>query len=248
MTAKSSNASMKKCALLLLTSLLCAGRVFGQTNVYQIPLVSGYNTIANQVNQGGNTLNEVLTNPPFGASLQKWNTGLGAFDPQQNFNGGVWSDTSTMLPSTVTLKPGEGAFLFNPGAPTTLTFTGTANVPQLPLDPGCGTFYMLSRPTNGLGIYENITGLPPQDGTQVYVYDAAAQGDITQFIASYKRFTFCGGGWLPSQPVVGVGQSVFVRLPCFSLTNCLTVQNPNIFVTASNATQVNFAPAYSDNC
>jgi hypothetical protein len=213
-----------------------------------ITLVNGYNAIANQFNQGSNTLAEVLTNPPYGAFLEKWNAGTASFDPQQIFTNGMWIDTSTMLPSTTTLNPGEGAFLFNPREQTLLTFTGTANIPQLPLDPGCGQFLFLSRQTNGLGIYENITGQSPQDGAEIYVYNAALQGDPSQFFNNYIIYTFCGGGWLPCQPVVSVGQAVFVRLPCYSSVNCLTVQQSNILVTASTRTPVSFTPVYSDMC
>lgn len=239
---------MKKCALLLLAGLLCAGKAFGFVSGYQIALTTGYNAIANQLSQGGNTLQEVLTNAPAGATLQKWNAGTGTFGPPQVFTNGVWVDTSTLLPSTNTLAPGEGAFLYNPGGPVTLTFNGSATVPQFPLNLNCGTLYLLSRPTIGQGIYENTTGLSPQDGTQIFAYDPAAQGNIAAFATSYQIFTFCGGGWVPSQPVANLGQPFFVRLPCSGPTNCLTVQNSNILITASTPTQVSFAPVYSDLC
>ena len=142
---------MKKCALLLLAGLLCAGKVFGFVSGYQIPLTPGYNAIANQLNQGGNTLQEVLTNTPAGATLLKWNAFTGTFGPPQVFTNGVWRDISTLLPSTTTLAPGEGAFLYNPGGPAILTFNGSATVPQFPLNLDCGTLYLLSRPTDRAG-------------------------------------------------------------------------------------------------
>ena len=36
-------------------------------------------------------------------------------------------------PSTATLNPGEGAILYNPQSPYSLTFTGTPHVPVLPV-------------------------------------------------------------------------------------------------------------------
>src|ERR1700751_4343290 len=99
---------------------------------YTIPIPSGSSLIANHLDHGGNTLNEVLPGVANGTQIQKWNcTGYTAYT--KIAAGGA--------PAGGTLAPGEGAFIINNGAPFNLTFTGVPHVPVLPppLPCGCGT-------------------------------------------------------------------------------------------------------------
>src|SRR2546427_143068 len=84
---------------------------------------------------------------------------------------------------------GEGAFFNNvSGTPFNLVFTGTPHVPVLPAALPCGYGHtnVLSRQTNGIGTYENITGLAPQEGAQVQRWTGS----------SFAVYTFSNSAWL----------------------------------------------------
>lgn len=107
-----------------------------------------------------------------------------------------------------TLAPGEGAFSANFNAAAfTLTFTGALPVPVLPasLPCGCGELNMLSRHTLGTGTYENVTGMPPQEGSQVQRWNGAA------FVTN----TFSGGAWSLGAPtILNIGEAGLFLVPC----------------------------------
>src|ERR1044071_7321547 len=110
---------------------------------YTITIPAGSGLIANQLDNGGNTLNEVLPTAPPGSALIKWNAGTSGFSEYSKSRKGGWSPPAT-------LSPGEGAILYIPQSDYALTFTGTPHVPVLPV-----TFYpglnLLSRQTNDIG-------------------------------------------------------------------------------------------------
>src|SRR5207249_1545668 len=116
-------------------------------------LHAGCNLIANHLNIGGNSLNEVLPNAPGGSQLYKWNQVLNGYTTY-TYDGAVggWTPDD----GTGTLAPGEGAFICVPTA-VTFTLIGMPNVPVLPLSITCGNSYLLSRQTTGVGTFENIT-------------------------------------------------------------------------------------------
>src|ERR1035438_5488111 len=121
--------------------------------------------IANQLDQGGNTLDEVLPDVPAGTILSKWDCATQDYGTPYTFN----ERTLKWSPEGGTLVPGEGGVLFLNGAspdPYPLTFTGTPHTPVLPalLPCGCGAFSLLSRQTDDVGTYENITGRLAQEG------------------------------------------------------------------------------------
>src|SRR5208282_3461539 len=129
---------------------------------YTISLQAGLNLIANQLDDGSNTLNEVMPSVPDGSVLFKYNNSSGAWSiAAYSAASGSWQ------PSTLTLNPGEGAFF---QAPTNyhLTFRGAPPVPVLPVTIPSGSVYLLSRQTNDVGNYTHIVGLPPTKGAKVY--------------------------------------------------------------------------------
>lgn len=84
------------------------------------PLVNGFNLIANPFNVGTNGIGQVLPTVPEGALVYK-------YLPNGTFNvdlyaSGSWYDFNTEAPSSTTLSPGEGFFIFSPA--TNLTFVG----------------------------------------------------------------------------------------------------------------------------
>ncbi len=138
---------------------------------YFIDIVPGPNLIANHYDHGSNTLNEVLPNVPDGTALYKRNNGgSNASWTISTYSAatGTWLNGDTM-----TLSPGEGAFLDSPTA-CTLTFTGIPHVPVLPVTIPQGQAVLLSRQTAEVGTYETITGNSPPDGATVYQWNGSS--------------------------------------------------------------------------
>ena len=163
---------------------------------YTIPINAGLNLIANQLDHGSNTANEVFANIPNGCVLSKYNNGSGTWS-NAYFSAGSW------MPGTLTLSPGEGAYLQSP-TNFTLTVTGTPHVPVLPVSISPGHLYLLSCQTNDTGTWNNIVGTDPQDGTLAYTYN----GGFTAY-----QYSSDDGAWLPSAPSVPVGSALWIRTP-----------------------------------
>ena len=157
--------------------------------------------IANQLDHGNNTLDEVLPSVPDGTQVQKYNCD-GSYTTYTR-SAGAWN------PAGATLMPGEGAFLVNnSGAALTNTFTGIPHTPVLPpnLPCGCGNYNLLSCQTNTMGTWENIMGFPPGDGAVVLTYNNG-------FTANAYDTDL--GDWTLGAPALAVGQSaLFGTRPC----------------------------------
>jgi hypothetical protein len=166
------------------------GPVYSYTNSIQ----SGLKLIANQVNQGGNTLREIMPVVPDGSVVSKYDNNSGLWS-QSTYNAalGAW------VPANITLSPGEGAF-FNSPTNFNLSFTGSPNVPVLPVNVPIGVAYLLSRQTNDLGFYTNIIGNNPSTSAKVYRWNGGG----------YTTYNFAGGFWSPSEPVIPVGESAWI--------------------------------------
>lgn len=202
----------------LLSFLVVAGALWSAGGLplaadsYTIGLPSGFSMIANQLDNGGNTLDEVLPFVPTDTQLLKWNCTNQAYDSiifSPDLGG--WVDSSSGNPAgNVTLSPGEGAFFFNPSGAVGVTFVGTPHTPVFPppMACGCGLTNLLSRQTNAPGTYENILGVSPVEGSQV-----------SRFVGgTFIVYTFSGGVWAPSTPALGVGESAFFYTPCVTNT------------------------------
>ena len=182
-----------------------------QSNVYSLNVVGYINTavaggpgngkyqmIANQLNTTNNTIGALITAPPDGTSLFKWN-GTG-FDVATfaSFLGG-WDHAN------YTLNPGEGAIINSPSNWTN-TFVGevlqgslsnafpagfSIRASQIPL---AGTLTSLQLPATQF-----------HDGDSIYQFNVANQG--------YDVYTLLGGAWLGgplSEPTLAIGESVFL--------------------------------------
>ena len=177
-----------------------------QSNLsYTVTLPAGsYAAIANQLDHGSNTLDEVLPNVPDGTSLLKWDCASQDWSSiqYQYASGFGW------FPAGGTLAPGDGALLYNPANTTNLTFTGTPHVPVLPPAWPCGygPKTMLSRQTNDVGTFENITGLSPVEGAELDLWNVSIQ--------NFVPYTFSQNAWSPGVPSVPVGVSVLISIPC----------------------------------
>jgi hypothetical protein len=201
---------------------------------YTITIQPGWNLIANQLDNGGNTLSEILPNLPVACTLLKFdaatqgNGQTAFFDPES----GGWM-------SLFTLQPGEGALLENSGTEAfTVTFTGMPHVPILPvtLYPGLN---LLSRQTNDIGTYENIVGLPPSLCTTTRVYRFNAGRDPGVFAPpNYTIYTFQNGQWDPQAPTIDVGEAVWIEVGTPTVT--ITSQPTSVTVPPCSNSNVTF--------
>ena len=165
---------------------------------YTLNLLTGYNLIANQLNQGGNTLGEIMPAVPDGSVVYKYNNASNTWvAASYSAAQGAWS------PATVTLNPGEGAFFQSP-TNFTLTLTGTPNVPALPVTIPAEASYLVSRQTNDVGNYENIVGTYPPEYTTIYQWDPIQQQYVT------NEFVF--GSWVPgpAEPTLAIGEAAWI--------------------------------------
>ncbi len=166
-------------------------------------ILPGFTPIANQLDNGGNTLNEIMIEVPPGSSLLKWNPATQEYvQAFYEFTG--WSPN-------LTLNPGEGAF-FHSDFPFTLVLSGQPHQPALPVELPTGQFAFLSRQTNDVGTYETIVGTPPVEGVTVYQYDTDAQPDPGDF-SGWRTYTFSDGLWLPEPPMAQVGEPLMFSSP-----------------------------------
>jgi hypothetical protein len=162
---------MKRIQLWCIVSATLIAVCTARADSYTVSLPAGYSLIANHLNHpGGNTLNNILPNPPPGTSFRKWNCVVWTvymFDP----------DDLTWYPNGLaTLNPGEGAIINLPVA-ATLNFTGAPQVPVLPVvlpclcnqtNLGCSQTNVLSRQTtNAPTTFYDLTGFAPTEGTSL---------------------------------------------------------------------------------
>lgn len=159
-----------------------------------LSLPQGFSLISNPLNGTNNNLNTVIPVAPDFSVLYK-------FDPvtQQYLDASTYIDGGWDL--NYPLAPGEGAFIQLPSA-ATLTFVG--EVPQGNLaTPLFANFQLASSKVPQQGGLSALS-YPGQDFDLVYKWNRVTQ----QFS---DGFIFIGGGWDPSDPVLTVGESVFIQ-------------------------------------
>jgi len=198
-----------------------------QSNVYSlnvvgyvnVPLVAGYNMIANPLDLDGTGTNNTVQGT-FGTSLAN-NTAVykftgGGFNGFYSFNRGAWSAGA----NTATLNPGEGIFLQVP-ANTNFTFVGQvlqgSQTNQF-IAPG---YTLLGSKIPLSGAIQTTLQYIPANGDAVYLYDQtlnAGQGGYNSFLFSTR------GGWSPSQPNIAPGVGFFLNTTQSSWVQNFTVQ------------------------
>jgi hypothetical protein len=169
---------------------------------YTITITPGrYNAIANQLNNGGNTLNELF---PFTAQ-----NGVGSvFDyypvGSQVFSGAQFDpDDLVWYPSgDITLSPGGGALLDYTGPETTLTFTGTRVSSPVLITPVPNALQFVSDQLPEVGTWNTIMAVAPGAGTIVRTWDPMI-GTTGGWVAN----TFDGSTWSLGAPTAAVGEA-----------------------------------------
>ncbi len=216
---------------------------------YITPLLPGFNWIANPLDHGGNTLDEIFPWMPIESEFYKWDCSVQGFVAVAFFDGVEWVDINTGLPTSVTLVPGEGAMIFNPETSSIhVAFTGTPHVPVLPPPQacGCGQLSALSLQAEGIGTFENITGKPPVEGSRVIQFSS-----ITQ---NYNvPYAFSEGSWIseatgdPIVPIVNFREAALFYSPCVT-PPCITLQCASNLVVECGSAWSFTPPQASNSC
>lgn len=196
---------MRTKALLLTAALSVAGIATSMAQaVYSVNAVgyvnvtvpTGFQLIANPLDAEDNSIGALLPDIAEGTIIYKFNATSGTYSIN-SFQFGAWD-----FP-TATLNPGEGAFIFN-GEPAALTLTFVGEVPQGPLSQAVPAgFSIQASQVPQQGGIQTALEFPAEEGDLVYRFDTTAQ--------TYRIFDFNFGEWSPSEPVINVGESVFVN-------------------------------------
>ena len=195
---------MKTKALLLAGMVFAAGAVssMAQGTVYSVNAVGfvnvvlppGFSLICNPLNASVNTVPALFPNATFGMAVFKFSAGGGFI--ANTFGFGGWTDPA------MTLVPGEGFFFKNPGATVTNTFVGNVQQGTLTTQLSAG-FQLVSSQVPQSGFVSTDLGAPVAQFESVFTYNQAT---------GYSSYTIgFGGGWSPSEPIMGVGQAFFLK-------------------------------------
>ena len=207
---------MRTKSLILSAAVLAAGVASSMAaNVYSVNVVgyvtlnltNGFNMIANPLDAigggtgTGNTVANVFGVVPNNTTVYKFSGGTYSSDVYITGIGWLGGGTATF-------NPGEGLFVQIPngipGNSTNVTFAGT--VVQGPTTHSLPTGFSIASsqaPISG-ALTANL-GYQPHNNDTVYPWNPASQS----YPVSYVYIT--GLGWLPSDPILNVGQSVFIQ-------------------------------------
>ena len=172
---------------------------------YSNSLSAGFNLIANQLDGTNNLLNTVLPFAHDNDQLFTWNEAAQDFNPPDTFvaAAGSWFD-GNFDPSSTTLAPGQGAFYASVQA-NSFSVVGTQRTPSLPILQTRNVYRLVSRQIPGPGTYENIVGLPPENGSKFIRFNRGTQ--------DFETNVFNGIVWSGGAPAAAVGEAVFIFLP-----------------------------------
>jgi hypothetical protein len=172
---------------------------------YTVTISNCCTLIANQLDKpGGNTLANIMPSLPCNSRFMKYDNAGSTWITTTYSTATGWADGS------ITLNPGEGAFLC-PCCCTngyTLTFTGCPHVPVLPVNVPDMACYLLSRQTNAVGTYENIVGETPESGAIVWKWTCG--GYVCFVYIDVDIWLDCTTGDQVPAPTAAVGEALWV--------------------------------------
>jgi hypothetical protein len=190
-----------------LEALLPASR--GQIVGYlPVPIVAGYNFVANPFDTADNTLTSVVSpsSPPIGTAVYLWNVTNQQYDAPAIYLANGWS-------ANFSVPPGTG-FVVSSVSSWTLTFTGTLlQGTRTHLYAGSSKFSLLA---SDFAASETLTGpnmtFPGLDGENVFLYDRARRNFSNAFTyyTGYGWFD-PGGTFGAAGPVINIAQSFFAQ-------------------------------------
>jgi len=214
---------MKAKTLLIAAAALAAGVMTSHAQVYSqnivgyinVPLTPGYNLIANQLDVDGTGTNNSIytavgTNLPNGTIVQAWN-GAGYSSTKFAAASGKWNVNNSVI--TNAMNPGVGFFIQIPGAVgTNVTFVGNVitGTNVYPVVPG---FQIISSSGPVAGGITTVNNYHANKNDIVEVWNGAG----------YTSHKWSGTAWGAGEPVLNVGQSVF--LDAAAATNWTQILN-----------------------
>ena len=160
-----------------------------------LTLPPGFSLIANPLEAAESTVATVFKGMPDGTGLSKFNAEFYRLK-ENNVEHGKWGKP------TEKLGPGEGAIFFNPTLDyKTVNFVGDliSKGFSIPIPAG---FSVRSSPVPQPGQLDTDLGFPVNEGDEVHLFDRDRQ--------AYVVHRYESGGWLPSAPVVGVGEAFWI--------------------------------------
>lgn len=218
---------MRTKTLLLTAALSVAAAASSMADVFSVNVVgyvnvtlaNGFNLLGNPLVSSNNAIGQVLPSVPEGSIVYKLKAD-GSFN-QDIYVGGAWYDSVSESPSTTTIAPGEGFFLFS-SAVSNITFVGEVKTGEssVPLNTG---FSLVSSVVPQS--YE-LTGadFPTADGITHYKLLGAGGYEISAYLTGF--------GWYdttteaPRQVMTAPAQGFFIF-------------NPNPATTWTRSFQVN---------
>ena len=153
-------------------------------------MVTGFTLVANPLRAATNTVSALFPNPPDLTAVYKF---TGAGFSGNSFEFGAWGDPNQ------TFLPGEGFFVYNPGAPYTNTFVGEVSQGVLTNAVPTG-FSLKGSIVPQAGLLQTTLGYVPGDLDAIYQY---TQG------SGYAGRSFEFGAW-SQEPNIGVAEGFFL--------------------------------------
>jgi len=153
-----------------------------------------FQMIANPLKSVDNTIGALLANAPDSTTFYKFN--------------GISFDIATALQGweqpEYTLDPGEGAIVCSP-KPWTITFVGEVLRGSLTNPyPALYSIRASQVPQAGTLTDLGLSGNQLSDGDTVIQFNTTSQ--------TFDFYTWLFGEWLPSEPILGVGESVWLQV------------------------------------
>jgi len=209
---------MRTKALLLIAAFAAAGVASSVAQVYSVNAVgyvnttlsTGFNMISNPLDAGtgNNTVGKLLSNIqggiPGGLKAYTFNTTTGVFNTPATYVGAPVNAFSPAASRDIVVDPGNGMFVYNPGAPVVCTFVGQVAQGDLvnPLPQG---FSIKANQVPQAGKPDSF-GLVGTAGDKIYKFNNATGVYNTPS-------TYVGAPvntWSPATPSIGVGEAFFM--------------------------------------
>ncbi len=175
-------------------------RAWADQYTNNIPGYGLYSTFVNAFDRT-NTLNDLLPAIP-GGTVTKWDCQNGFAPPV------VAYDSVQGWKPNLTLAPGQGVAVYNPGAAKSRVIETNPPVPSLPLalPCGCGQTNFIGGQSVATHSYESVTGRPVLEGAMMTTWDITLQ--------AWVDHVFTNGAWSPSVPVLPPWQAALIYVPC----------------------------------
>lgn len=195
--------------VIILEALLPAGRcqIYGYLTV---PIIAGYNFVANPFATADNTLNSVVSpsSPPVGTAVYLWDVASQQYAAPSLFSANGWSANFSVPPAT--------GFVISSTSSWTLTLTGIVlEGTRTHFYAGTNKFSLLASyfPTTEALTGPNMT-FPGLEGENVFLYDSAKRSfsDAFTYYAGYGWFD-PDGAFGTSGLVIGIAQPFFAQNP-----------------------------------